>query len=150
MASAIHIVDTAASAAQTESTTDVKDAPADADTAANIEDSPAGAALPTTNAEATPPTAPTASCSKVNTSLQPCQVFTIRPDLPLTEDERYNGPILHLFLRYIDDCMGAASCSHEEPEQFIHFTDTFRPNLKFTGTISDSCLSFLDLSVSIS
>eukprot|EP00061_Rhincodon_typus_P005832 g25816.t1 len=26
----------------------------------------------------------------------------------------YTGPIPHLFLRYIDDCIGAASCSHEE------------------------------------
>eukprot|EP00061_Rhincodon_typus_P001326 g14460.t1 len=31
----------------------------------------------------------------------------------------YIGPIPHLFLRYIDDCIGAASCSHEELEQFI-------------------------------
>eukprot|EP00061_Rhincodon_typus_P004093 g21724.t1 len=28
----------------------------------------------------------------------------------------YTGTIPHLFLRYIDDCMGAASCSHEELE----------------------------------
>eukprot|EP00061_Rhincodon_typus_P001209 g14038.t1 len=46
------------------------------------------------------------------------------------------GPIPHLFLRYIVDCIGTASCSHEELEQFIHFTNTFHPNLKFTWTIS--------------
>eukprot|EP00061_Rhincodon_typus_P009044 g32206.t1 len=34
----------------------------------------------------------------------------------------YTGPKLHPFLRYIDDCIDAASCSHEELEQFIHFT----------------------------
>eukprot|EP00061_Rhincodon_typus_P012213 g37804.t1 len=62
----------------------------------------------------------------------------------------YTGTIPHLFLRYIDNCIGAASCSHEELEQFINFTSTFHPNLKFTWTISDSSLSFLDLSVSIS
>eukprot|EP00061_Rhincodon_typus_P005998 g26165.t1 len=28
----------------------------------------------------------------------------------------YNGIILHLFLCYIDDCIGATSCSHEELE----------------------------------
>eukprot|EP00061_Rhincodon_typus_P002651 g18124.t1 len=46
--------------------------------------------------------------------------------------------------------IGAASCSHEELEQFINFTNTFQPNLKFTWTISDTSISFLDLSDSIS
>eukprot|EP00061_Rhincodon_typus_P002331 g17250.t1 len=62
----------------------------------------------------------------------------------------YTGTIPHLFLRYINDCISAASCSHKQLEQFINFTDTFHPNLKFTWTISDTSLSFLDLSVSIS
>eukprot|EP00061_Rhincodon_typus_P000155 g10709.t1 len=62
----------------------------------------------------------------------------------------YTGPIPHLVLHYIDDCIGDASCSHEELEQFINFTNTFHPNPKFTWTISDTSLSFLDLSVSIS
>ncbi|XP_072428538.1 uncharacterized protein [Chiloscyllium punctatum] len=62
----------------------------------------------------------------------------------------YTGTTSHLFLRYIDDCIGAASCSHEEVEQFIHFTNTFHPDFKFTCTISDSSLPFLDLSISIS
>eukprot|EP00061_Rhincodon_typus_P015005 g42439.t1 len=62
----------------------------------------------------------------------------------------YTGPKPHLFLRYIDNCIGAASCSHKELEQFINFTNTIHPNLKFTRTISDTSLSFLDLSVSIS
>eukprot|EP00061_Rhincodon_typus_P000486 g11851.t1 len=59
----------------------------------------------------------------------------------------YAGPIPHLFLRYINDCIGAALYSHEELEQFIHFTNSFHPNLKFSWTISDTSLSFLDLSV---
>eukprot|EP00061_Rhincodon_typus_P008856 g31846.t1 len=62
----------------------------------------------------------------------------------------YAGTIPHLFHHYIDDCIGAASCSHEEFEQFVNFTNTFHPNLKFTWTISDTSLSFLDLSVSVS
>eukprot|EP00061_Rhincodon_typus_P004374 g22421.t1 len=62
----------------------------------------------------------------------------------------YTGTVPHLFLRYIDDYIGTASCSHEEIEQFINFTNTFHPNLKFTWTMSDISLSFLDLSVSIS
>eukprot|EP00061_Rhincodon_typus_P016435 g44652.t1 len=60
----------------------------------------------------------------------------------------YTGPIPHLSLRYIDDCIRATSCSHDELEQFIHFTNTFHSNLKFTWTISNT--SFLDLSASIS
>eukprot|EP00061_Rhincodon_typus_P017356 g46021.t1 len=59
----------------------------------------------------------------------------------------YTGTIAHLFLRYIDDCVDAASCSHKEREQFINFTSTFHPNLKFTWIISNTSL---DLSVSIS
>eukprot|EP00061_Rhincodon_typus_P002120 g16666.t1 len=58
----------------------------------------------------------------------------------------YTGTIPHLFFRYIDDRIGAASRSHKEFEQFINFTNTFHPNLKFTWTISDTSLSFLDLS----
>eukprot|EP00061_Rhincodon_typus_P006112 g26406.t1 len=62
----------------------------------------------------------------------------------------YTGTISHLFLCYINGCINAASCSHKELEQLINFTNTLHPNLKFTWTISDTSLSFLDLSVSIS
>eukprot|EP00061_Rhincodon_typus_P006817 g27841.t1 len=58
----------------------------------------------------------------------------------------YTGTIPHLFLHYFDDYIGAALCSHEELEQFINFINTFHPNLKFTWTISDTSLPFLDLS----
>eukprot|EP00061_Rhincodon_typus_P000719 g12550.t1 len=54
----------------------------------------------------------------------------------------YTGPIPYLFLCYID-FISVASCSHEELDQFIHFTNTFHPNIKFTWTISDTSLSFL-------
>eukprot|EP00061_Rhincodon_typus_P006506 g27211.t1 len=56
----------------------------------------------------------------------------------------YTGAIPYLFLCYTDDCIGTASCSHEELEQFINFSNTFHPNLKFTWTISVTSLSFLD------
>eukprot|EP00061_Rhincodon_typus_P000525 g11964.t1 len=62
----------------------------------------------------------------------------------------YTGTNPHLFLRNIDDCISATLCSHEELEQFINFTNAFHPNLKYTGTISDTSHTFLDLSVSIS
>eukprot|EP00061_Rhincodon_typus_P001216 g14049.t1 len=57
----------------------------------------------------------------------------------------YTGTIPHLFIHYINDCISAASCSHEELEQFTNLTNTFYPNLKFTWTISDTSLSFLNL-----
>eukprot|EP00061_Rhincodon_typus_P014833 g42154.t1 len=60
----------------------------------------------------------------------------------------YTDTIPHLFLYYSDDCFDSASCSQEELEQFINFT--FHPNLKFTWTISNTSLPFLDLSVSTS
>eukprot|EP00061_Rhincodon_typus_P010014 g33954.t1 len=62
----------------------------------------------------------------------------------------YTDTIPHLFLCYIDDYISAASCSHEELEQLIHFTNTFHPNLKLNWTSSETSVPFLDLSVSIS
>eukprot|EP00061_Rhincodon_typus_P015264 g42847.t1 len=62
----------------------------------------------------------------------------------------YTGTIPDLFLCYIYDCIGAASCSHKELKQFINFANTFHHALKFTWTISDTSLPFLCLSVSIS
>eukprot|EP00061_Rhincodon_typus_P007121 g28477.t1 len=44
----------------------------------------------------------------------------------------YTGTIPYLFHHYIDDCIGAAFCSHEELEQFMNFTNIFLLNLKFT------------------
>eukprot|EP00061_Rhincodon_typus_P018767 g48076.t1 len=61
----------------------------------------------------------------------------------------YMSTIPLLFLRYIGDYIGAVSCSHEELEQFINFTNTHHPKLKLSWIISDASLSFLDLSVSI-
>eukprot|EP00061_Rhincodon_typus_P015943 g43896.t1 len=62
----------------------------------------------------------------------------------------YCYTVTGIFLRYIDDWSGAASCYHEELEQFINFTNTFHTNLKFTWAICDTSLPFLDLSVFIS
>eukprot|EP00061_Rhincodon_typus_P003029 g19111.t1 len=47
----------------------------------------------------------------------------------------YTSTIPHVFLCHIDFCIDVASCFHEELEQFINFTNTFHPNLKFTWTI---------------
>ncbi|XP_059840443.1 uncharacterized protein LOC132402015 isoform X1 [Hypanus sabinus] len=62
----------------------------------------------------------------------------------------YTGIGPPLFLRYIDDCIGAASCTHAELVDFINFSFNFHTALKFTWSISDTSLPFLDLSVSIS
>eukprot|EP00061_Rhincodon_typus_P015083 g42559.t1 len=58
----------------------------------------------------------------------------------------YTGTIPHLFLRYIDVHISAASCSRKKLEQFINFAYTFHSTLKFTQTISDTSLPFVDLS----
>eukprot|EP00061_Rhincodon_typus_P018512 g47712.t1 len=59
----------------------------------------------------------------------------------------YAGTIPHIFLCYIDDCIGAAFCICKELEQFINFANAFRCTIKFTWTNSDTSFPFLDLSV---
>eukprot|EP00061_Rhincodon_typus_P016359 g44540.t1 len=46
----------------------------------------------------------------------------------------YTGTISHLFLCYIDLCIGAASCSHKMLQQFINFANTFHSPLKRPNT----------------
>eukprot|EP00061_Rhincodon_typus_P011099 g35875.t1 len=60
----------------------------------------------------------------------------------------YTSTIPPLLLRYFDDCTDAVSGSHEDLKQFIHFTNTFQPDLKFTWTISNTSLPFQDTSIS--
>ncbi|XP_059508606.1 uncharacterized protein LOC125460920 [Stegostoma tigrinum] len=119
-------------------TADIKDAPADtaAATAANIQDLPtdpapptaypapatveadiappaAVAAQPTANVvpttTAAPPTTSRASSSRGVNSTQPCRVFTIPPDCPLTGDEQ---SVLNVdeCESGIHDCHSSASC----------------------------------------
>ena len=63
--------------------------------------------------------------------------------------KQYNGPKPELFGRYIDDCLGATSCTNDELEQFIQFVDSFHPALKFTWEVSDTVITFLDIKISI-
>eukprot|EP00061_Rhincodon_typus_P005011 g23965.t1 len=90
---ATHTADATASVTDTKSTAYIK-APADAAIAANIKDNVTSAdnanikadiAAPT--ADVTPNSIPTATSSTANPSPKPCRVFTIPPDLPLTEDK---------------------------------------------------------------
>ena len=63
--------------------------------------------------------------------------------------EQYTGPSPDYFRRHIDDCLGTASCSHVELEEFINFVNEFHPALLFTWEISETSVSFLDILVSI-
>ena len=63
--------------------------------------------------------------------------------------EQYTDPIPDFFGRFIDDCLGTASCSYAERESFIHSVNNFHPALKFTLEISESSVSFLDILISI-
>eukprot|EP00061_Rhincodon_typus_P005689 g25515.t1 len=64
--------------------------------------------------------------------------------------QSYSGFHPQLFLRHIDDIIGAASLSRLELEKIIDFASNFHPALTFTSSISDSSLPFLNISVSIS
>ena len=63
--------------------------------------------------------------------------------------EQYSGPKPELFGRYIDDCFGATSCSKPDLESFIYYVNSFHPSLDFTREISETSVTFLDISVSI-
>eukprot|EP00061_Rhincodon_typus_P000174 g10779.t1 len=86
----------------------------------------------------------------MGTRMGPSYAYLFVGYVELSLFHSYAGTISHLFLRYIDDCISTASCAHKELEQFIKLPNTFHLTLKFTWTISDTSLSFLDLSVFIS
>ena len=62
---------------------------------------------------------------------------------------QFDGPKPELFGRYIDDCLGATSCTKEELKQFIVFVNSFHPALKFTWEISETSVTFLDINISV-
>ena len=59
--------------------------------------------------------------------------------------EQYTGTVPALYKRYIDDIVGATSSSKSEIEDFATYVNGFHPSLKFTWSISDEQLLFLDL-----
>ena len=63
--------------------------------------------------------------------------------------DRFVGPKPELFGHYIDDCLGATSCTKEELERFIGFVNSFHPALKFTWEISETSVTFLDINISV-
>ena len=62
---------------------------------------------------------------------------------------QFDGPKPELFGCYIDDCLGAISCTKEELERFIGFVNSFHPALKFTWEISETSVTFLDINISV-
>ena len=62
---------------------------------------------------------------------------------------QFDGPKPELFGRYIDNCLGATSCTKEELERFIGFVNSFHPALKFTWEISETSVTFLDINISV-
>ena len=63
--------------------------------------------------------------------------------------EQYTDPIPDYLARYIDDCVGTASCSRGELECFINYVNNIHPALQFTWEISETSVSFLDILVSV-
>ena len=62
---------------------------------------------------------------------------------------QYNGFKPELYRRYIDDCVGTTSFTREELNQVITAVNSFHLALKYTWEISDTCLAFLDIKLSI-
>ena len=54
--------------------------------------------------------------------------------------EQYTGPMPDYFGRYIDDCLGTASCSRVDLEWFVNFVNGFHSLLQFTSEIRDQCI----------
>ena len=62
---------------------------------------------------------------------------------------QFNAPKPELIGRYIDYCLGATSCTKEELERCIGFVNSFHPALKFTWEVSETSVTFLDISISV-
>ena len=57
--------------------------------------------------------------------------------------EQYIDPTPDYLGRYMDDCVGTASCSRGELEQFINYVNNFHPALQFTWEISETILRYV-------
>ena len=62
---------------------------------------------------------------------------------------QYLGFVPPLHKTYIDDVIGVACCSRVELENYIHFVSNFHPALQPRHTISDTEISFLDITLRI-
>ena len=55
---------------------------------------------------------------------------------------RYPGVVPSLYMRYIDDIMGATSCTYTELCDFLGFVGSFHPAIKYTSIVSEDSLPF--------
>ena len=62
-------------------------------------------------------------------------------------DYEHSTPML--YWRYIDDIVGAATCHEEELQCFIDHLTNFNSSIKYTYTISNNAVTFLDLQLTI-
>ena len=62
---------------------------------------------------------------------------------------QYSGFVPQLHKRYIDVVIEVACCSHADLENYICFISNIHPAFQFTHTISDTELSFLDITLCI-
>ena len=63
--------------------------------------------------------------------------------------QSYNAPRPRLNKRYIDDIVGVMIGTHDDLNTFLQFVSSFSSSLKFTWSISDSSVNFLDLTISV-
>ena len=57
----------------------------------------------------------------------------------------YTGIKPDLYKRYMDDVVGAASCTEDDLTQFLTFASSYHPKLEYTWSISSVKLPFLDM-----
>ena len=62
-------------------------------------------------------------------------------------DHEHSTPML--YRRYIDEIVGAASCHEIELQCFIDHLTNFNSSIKYTYTISNNTVTFLDLQLTI-
>ena len=62
-------------------------------------------------------------------------------------DYEHSTPML--YKRYIDDIVGAASCPEKELQCFIDHLTIFNSSIKYTYTISNNTVTFLDVQLTI-
>eukprot|EP00061_Rhincodon_typus_P006303 g26814.t1 len=80
----------------------------------------------------TTPSRPIISGVPMGTHMSPSHTCLFVGYVKQSHFSMYTGSVHQVFHRYINGCIGAASCSQAELELFIDFANNFHPALKFT------------------